>query len=260
MEGRPKPPAPVEEPAPTLLTFTATTANIPPGAEADYQHLTADILFTQEDHLRVAHVLAPDGYGTVQHRGPQTGRCSVHYNLALFEPVEMFDPVMLSDDVPQLDFPAERRYAAAALIRHRTTSLSILAVSVHLVPHADDAHGGITDMPRGRWNVTPAITALIAFLASVEADVKVVGGDFNIDQDRDVTHADPTDLLERMAAAGFTSDGAALGDGPDTHGRNEYDWLLVSGARFIPPRTVHPRRRSDHRAKTCTITTVTQEG
>lgn len=253
MERRPKPPAPVE-PAPPLV-FTVTTANIPPGAEADYAHLTGDIIATQEDHQRDASGRLP-GYATVQQRGGQTGRCSVHFDLAAFTPLQVFPPVMLSDESPHLDFPAERRYAAAVLLEHVASGRTVLAVSVHLVPHADDADGGITDMPRGRWNVTPAITALIAFCASVEADVKVVGGDFNIDQDRDVTHKDPTDLLERMAAAGFTSDGTALGDGPDTHGSNEYDWLLVSGARIIPPRIVHPRRRSDHRAKTCTITTA----
>lgn len=198
----------------------------------------------------------PDTYDTSQKRGGATGRCSVHVSRDAFTVLEKY-PFLLND-ANGLSFPGARRFAAAALAEHNATGLSVFAVSAHFVPHADNPQGGITTMPRGRKAVIPAIEALIHYCGLVDVDVVVIGGDFNVDQDRDLAHLD-NGLVERMAAAGFISDGAALGDGPDTHGRNEYDWLLVSGAHFIAPRTVHPRRRSDHRAKTCTITTVQED-
>lgn len=196
----------------------------------------------------------PVGWGTFQHVGGATGRCSVHWRLDLFD-VESTRTLLLNES-GGLTFPGARRIAAVAYLRHKATGRRIKVTSAHFVPHADDGHGGITTFPRGRLAVTPAIHALIAD-AEAEVDpgrIQVIGGDFNIDLDADLTHADATDMLEQFNAAGFVSDVQTLGDTPDTHGADEYDWLLVRGGQWTAHET-RVKRTSDHRAKTATLTT-----
>lgn len=242
-------------PTPTKTRLRVTTANVRSDITGDARRAeyaaaaaVSDVLCTQEDHTVKAADLMPAGWGTYQGR---TGRCCVHWRESVLG--KRSARTLLLNAANGLTFPAASRKAATVVLRHRATGRSVKVTSVHFVPHADDDRrpGVLTPKPRGAKAVVPSIEALVADAARFPADVQIVGGDVNVDVDGDLRIRD-MGMVERLRAAGFVTDVEALGPTPDTHGAQEYDWLLVKGGRWTWHRTL-PKRRSDHRAKTAVV-------
>lgn len=241
----------------------ATTANIPPGAERDFANAAegSDILCVQESQKRRDANFLDAHWTTVQGpAGARSARCSVNLRKDRFQVLGTSFPVLNAAN--GLTFPGAARTATFVLARDLQTGRKWPIMSAHFVPHADDAFGGITDMPRGPKAVTPAISSILRFFPRTMVGQELVMGDFNIDLDRDLAHRDVTDLAERMNSIGFKSDVQVLGPVPDTHGGDEYDQVwgrFSTGTRFLRHGT-DLRDESDHRRRRVTIETTALRG
>ena len=233
-----------------------TTANVNSEIQGDARRAAyaaaatgSDILCTQEDHTTPnSGALMPDGWATFQ---GATRRCSVHWRADLFELVESRS--LLLNEANGLTFPAASRTAAVAVLRDKRNGETVKVTSVHLVPHADDDNqpGVLTTMPRGPKAVIPAIETLTRDSLEHPAVVELIVGDVNVDLDSDLRISD-NGMAERFRAAGFVTDVEALGATPDTHGTQEYDWLLTKGGVWVGHET-RAKGQSDHNAKTATV-------
>jgi len=236
----------------TRVTTANIASTLPDAAiRADFAAAAAgtDILCTQEDHQRDSAKYLPAGWATVQFKGGSKGRCAIHYRTALF--AEISRRSLLLNLANGLTFPGARRDAVVVRLQDKRNGKIVKVTSAHFVPHADDDEnpGVLTPMPRGVKAVIPAIASLADDSETDPADVEVIGADVNDDIDRDLAIHD-NGMLERFNAAGFRSDVQQLGATPDTHGTNEYDWLLVKGAGKWVGHETRAKKHSDHRAKT----------
>lgn len=229
--------------------FVLRFKNIPPGAERDLPAAFrgADILVVAESHHRHALLYAPEGWGTIQFgtfrdRGSR-GRVAIYYRRDRFALLSASNPLL--NEANGLDFPGAKRYGVQAVFRDLETGWKWDIEGDHFVPHADDPKrpGAIIRTPRGRLAVVPAIQSIVRRLRLGRVGQKIRVGDYNVDLDADLRHHDPNDMLERFNRAGLYSDVQLLGPVHDTHGRNEYDWVLV---RFTGRRKTwtRPNRRA----------------
>lgn len=246
-----------------MTMLSITTANIPPGAEAAFAHLHADVILTQENQeRRVDNYLSPKIYRNFQLTGGAAGRTGVSLLKRRFQPLQV-QPVELSQNVKGVDFPSEHRVALAVRARDMYTGRYATFMSVHLVPHADDPEGGITDFPRGPLLVTPSITNMLRYFTPDALGAEFVGGDFNIDFNKDRTHKDPTDLLERANRAHFVADGQIFPHSLPTHGKETLDWIFMrfQNKYWTPIHVdVEANRPSDHRMKTLLLSVKPRKG
>ena len=119
-------------------------------------------------------------------------------------------------------------------------------------------------MPRGRATVLPAIASMIRALPPAMFGQEVWGADVNVDLDNDLRIHDHG-MVERFHKAGFRSDVDALGPVPDTHGRQEYDWLMgrlsTPAVRWVEPHTTLQKLPGlDHRFRRATIRSTVRKG
>jgi len=262
-----------------VYDFVLRFKNIPPGAESDFPAAFrgADVLVVAESHQRDAAVYCPAGWGVVQfgaNRGARGthGRIAIYYRKQRFQLEFKENPLL--NEANGLTFPGAKRFAARVILRDMVTGWRYDIEGDHFVPHADDPRhpGAIITTPRGRRAVIPAIQSVVRRTLASRVGQKIRVGDYNIDLDADLRHHSANDMLERVNAAGLYSDVQLLGAVPDTHGHNEYDWVLVSfkGPRRLWTRRqarvwlvdhgTGPKRKSDHRDRWIRVRATVKRG
>lgn len=145
-------------------------------------------------------------------------------------------------------FPSATRHFLTVVARDLETGRLVSLGNVHLVPHADDDRGGITDKPR-RGLVISALDQIVAWVR-VALGVVIVTGDFNTHLKADLANRDPEAPVERLARVGAVNTVRQLGNVPNTHGANLYDQAYVKirpKAGHLARHRVLAKRHSDHR-------------
>jgi len=248
--------------------------NIPDGAEADlaFAFDGCDILVVAESHLRVSAMYAPKGWTTVQYVGGVHGRVTIYFKATRFKLISKSNPLL--NEANGLTFPGAKRYAVNVKLRDMLTGRIHNVEGDHFVPHADNPKvpGAIITTPRGKAAVQPAIKSILRRFPVGLVGIDWVVGDFNIDLDADIRHKSRFDMLEQMHSVGLYSDVELVGAVHDTHGDQEYDWILL---RLIGPRKLWskrnrvawvvshgtgPKRKSDHRDRWCRVRTTVRRG
>lgn len=217
----------------TVVTF----ANIPSTAsETQIQHgydvasAGTDILLTAEDHMRNADKYSGPEFLTLQTTvGHSKSRCSIHVLKRRYRVLK--SPVVLLNRANGMTFHGASRWAKFARVQDMWTGRYWNLSSMHFVPHADraDKPGVITNMPRGKANVQPAITSIITKVLPDRVGQELGGVDCNIDLDGDLKIKD-FGMVEQLNKVGLYTDVQKIGAVPDTHGRDEYDWIF---GRFL---------------------------
>lgn len=261
--------------APKTADFVVRFKNIPPGAEADYRFALAgaDVLVVAESHTRDAREFVdPKIWGTIHEHGGRRGRIAIHWRLKTARLVR--SNLALLNKGNGLDFPGAERWAQVARFQHLLTGRYVNLEGDHFVPHADDAKrpGAITPLPRGAKAVIPAIQSIRKRWVKNLAGIDILVGDYNIDLDADLRHKSANDMLERVNAFGFRSDVQLLGPVQDTHGHNEYDWILLrlwgpirnwtrgNAVAWVKSHGTGPKRKSDHRDRWVRIRITVRRG
>lgn len=210
-----------------------TTANIEGGMTEEATQRAIDIALEGSDFVgcqemqdRVAeHYVDAKVWGTVQGPHGVRARCSLYYRKAHFQFLGWGNPVLHISSL----FKSATRYFIWASFRDLRTGRKITVLVIHLVPHADDAQGGISDLPRGHL-VVRSIQIIVALVKATSGQV-VVMGDFNIAAQLDLKHHASTDLNERFRAARLVEAAVALRKVLRTHGHNAYDRIFVRLSR-----------------------------
>lgn len=238
-----------------------TTANVPPGAESDFDTLQfwADVLISQENQQRrISNYLDPKDWVNLQGpRGPKA-RCAISILRSRVYKVSKWGHPLLH--MSHL-YKSAVRYFTWVRWQDAYTGRWNTTICVHFGPDADNNVGGISDLPRGKL-VHLAIFVLCHFVRLTSFGSVQLGGDFNIDADRDIKHHARSDLIESFERAGLKSSQKVLGNVPDTHGTNAYDqWFmkLVRWTRMVK-HVVHQKLKSDHKAYTVITETIPRKG
>ena len=189
----------------TVVTF----ANIPSTATRDQiqrgfdvASKGSDVLITVEDHMRrSADFLGPE-WLTFQGPGHQKGRCSVHLLADRFDVRGSSNPLL--NRANGMTFPGATRYGEVVRSQDKRSGRLFNWGGFHLVPHADkDSQPGVlTDMPRGKANVLPAIASMILALPASLVGQEVWGADVNVDLDEDLRIRDLGMLSPRAVSLG----------------------------------------------------------
>lgn len=218
----------------------------------------SDLVGAQEmQNRRAGLYVDPTIWGTLQgHHGSQA-RCAMWYRKEHFELLEWGVEVL---HLSRLFKSATRHFLWARLVDKRTGRIFTVLV-LHFGPHADDAQGGITNMPRGRL-VKKAIDVVLRKVSGTGGNVVVIG-DLNVDARLDMHHHDRTDLIERFRSKGLVSAAVHFGRALATHGRHaSYDQIfarLVRGVALVRQWT-RQNGPGDHLAYSVELASTVRQG
>ena len=247
--------------------------NIPPGAESDIPAALNgfDVVVIAESHKRrMAKLVDTDVWEVLQ--GPRSkGRVAVLLRRERKLRVVRWSTPILNHS-HGLSFPAAGRYSVRVTFQDMLTGRWVQLEGQHDVPHADkDTEPGVLTTNPRRGNVLEAIASGIARLPARLWGVEIIVGDKNVDLDSDLAKHD-FGMIERYNRAGFYSDVQLLGPVTDTHGRMEYDWVLLrllgkrkswtrpNGRVWLAEHGTGPKKKSDHRDRWFVLRSTVRKG